>query len=95
MIIGFKLYRNNFSCSKLNATFKVVEVNFGSKSCNFSYRYLAVLKISGKSGAHSCSTRPLSRKRADGGNELLCCRPTRLDGQNVHQAKKIVNFFVQ
>jgi len=31
MIIGLKLHRKNIPCSKLNAIFKVVKMNFGSK----------------------------------------------------------------
>jgi len=60
MIIGFKFYRNFF--------FFKIERYFKGSGCKnefrqqvlglgiFPYRYLAVLKISRKSGADSCST---------------------------------------
>jgi len=49
----------------LNAIFKVVKKNFGSKLGIFPYRYLAVVKISGKSGANICSTPLVSSSRGD------------------------------
>jgi len=57
MIMGFKLYRKKNS-SKLNTIFKIVEMNFGSKSgawVSFD-RFVAVLQISKKLGANSFST---------------------------------------
>jgi len=56
MIIAFKVHRNNYFCSKWDAIFEVVKMNFGSKFGPlgiFSYRYLAVMKISRKSGAET------------------------------------------
>jgi len=37
MIIGFKLYRKNIVCSKLNAIFKAVKMNFGSEGAWVSF----------------------------------------------------------
>jgi len=57
MIIGYKLYFKK--CSKLNAFFKGVKMNFGSKLGGlgiFPLRFLAVLKMSRKFEADSCTT---------------------------------------
>jgi len=44
MIIGLNLYRENIFCSKSNAIFKVVKMNFGSKFEARAFFHAAILQ---------------------------------------------------